>query len=159
MISFHIKRSCVIFLAVFRSFQILSCRSPSHFVDFKFSSIIKQQGVRRKMTSFVSNESKIGHNPYNFSWQQTMLRIKDPKVSVPYYENHFGFTLIHKYDFPQWNFALYFLAIIPEGEQLPLPGTADSESYLWSLKGTCLELTHNYGTENDENFQVNNRFH
>jgi len=96
------------------------------------------------------------HNPHNFSWQQTMLRIKDPKLSVPFYQEHFGFTLIHTYDFPQWSFALYFLAILPEGEVVPAPGTPESEEYLWTMNGTCLELTHNYGTENDPTFQVNN---
>jgi Glyoxalase/Bleomycin resistance protein/Dioxygenase superfamily len=36
------------------------------------------------------------------AWQQTMLRIKDPKRTIPFYEEHFGFKLIHKYQFPQW---------------------------------------------------------
>jgi lactoylglutathione lyase len=40
------------------------------------------------------------NNPFNFSWQQTMLRIKDPAVSVPFYERHFGFKLIHRYHPP-----------------------------------------------------------
>lgn len=35
-------------------------------------------------------------NPFNFTWQQTMLRIKNPAVTVPFYVDHFGFTLIHK---------------------------------------------------------------
>lgn len=46
-----------------------------------------------------ASEDQLKHN---FSWQQTMLRIKDPKLSVPFYEQHFGFKLIHHYDFPQW---------------------------------------------------------
>jgi len=46
---------------------------------------------------------------YNAVLQQTMLRIKDPKVSVPFYEKHFEMQLVHKYDFPQWKFSLYFL--------------------------------------------------
>eukprot|EP00607_Mallomonas_marina_P001948 CAMPEP_0182428278 /NCGR_PEP_ID=MMETSP1167-20130531/21880_1 /TAXON_ID=2988 /ORGANISM="Mallomonas Sp, Strain CCMP3275" /LENGTH=349 /DNA_ID=CAMNT_0024611061 /DNA_START=111 /DNA_END=1160 /DNA_ORIENTATION=+ len=100
------------------------------------------------------------HSPeqklHNFSWQQTMLRIKDPKASVSFYEKNFGFRLIHKYDFPQWSFSLYFLTILPEGETTPEPGTKESETYLWTMPGTCLELTHNYGTENDDNFKVNN---
>ena len=106
-----------------------------------------------------------------------MLRIKDPKVSVPFYETHFGFKLIHKYDFPQWNFALYFLGTFPDDEVLPEPGnllcisfskvccailehickflgTPESEDVLWKLKGTCLELTHNYGSEADPDFKV-----
>ena len=51
---------------------------------------------------------------HRFTWQQTMLRIKDPTVSVPFYEKHYGFQLVHTYDFPQWNFSLYFMAILPE---------------------------------------------
>ena len=94
---------------------------------------------------------------HKFSWQQTMLRIKNPKVSIPYYETMFGFTLIHYYNFPQWNFSLYFLEIMPEGSSYNLePGTKESEDYLWSMTGTCLELTHNHGSETDDTFMVNN---
>jgi lactoylglutathione lyase len=85
-----------------------------------------------------------------------MLRIKDPKVSVPFYEKHFGFKLIHTYTFNQWGFSLYFLASVPEGTILPTPGTPESAAYLWSMRGTCLELTHNHGSETDATFQVNN---
>eukprot|EP01039_Chlorochromonas_danica_P007866 gene7866-8678_t len=104
------------------------------------------------MAALVENS-----NPHNFSWQQTMLRIKDPSVSVPFYEKNFGFTLIHKYDFPQWKFALYFLEILPKDQPYTLtPGTPEAENYLWTMPGTCLELTHNYGSESDEAFKVNN---
>eukprot|EP01031_Cornospumella_fuschlensis_P044355 gene44355-54241_t len=96
-------------------------------------------------------------NPHRFSWQQTMLRIKDPKISVPFYQQHFGFTLIHKYDFPQYKFSLYFLAILPDGEEYTLtPGSQEAADYLWTMNGVCLELTHNYGTEDDPNYKVNN---
>lgn len=44
------------------------------------------------MASFAVSDN----NPFNFSWQQTMLRIKDPAVTVPFYERHFGFKLIHR---------------------------------------------------------------
>ncbi len=64
-------------------------------------------------------EATTERNPLNFSWQQTMLRIKDPKISVPFYEKNFGFKLIHSYDFPHWSFSLYFLAILPEDEVFP----------------------------------------
>jgi lactoylglutathione lyase len=105
------------------------------------------------MSSFVPQP-----NPHNFTWQQTMLRIKDPKITVPFYENNFGFTLIHKYDFPHWQFSLYFLTTLTEAEKacMPTPGSKESEQYLWSMQGTCLELTHNHGSENDPEFKVNN---
>jgi len=34
------------------------------------------------------------------SFQQTMYRIKDPALSIPFYENVFGLTLACKRDFP-----------------------------------------------------------
>eukprot|EP01035_Chromulina_nebulosa_P055547 gene55547-76113_t len=109
------------------------------------------------MSELVSTAELTTINPHKFSWQQTMLRIKDPKISVPFYEKHFGFKLIHKYDFPQWNFSLYFLTILPEGELFDLaPGSKESEKYLWTMNGVCLELTHNYGSESDESYKVNN---
>lgn len=101
------------------------------------------------MTKFLSR-------PHRFSWQQTMLRIKDPLVSVPFYENNFGMKLLHKYDFPQWKFSLYFMITPPAGVTLPEPGTLEAETYLWNMDYVCLELTHNHGSETDDNFKVNN---
>jgi lactoylglutathione lyase len=36
------------------------------------------------------------------------------------------------------------------------PGTLESEKYLWSTPNTTIELTHNYGTESQDDFAVNN---
>lgn len=84
------------------------------------------------------------------TWQQTMLRIKNPAKSVPFYES-LGFTLIDTFDFPQYKFSLYFMTTLPEGEQYKLtPGTQEAHDYLWTMEGTALELTHNHGTENDD---------
>ena len=86
------------------------------------------------------------------TWQQTMLRIKDPKLSVPFYES-LGFTLIDTFDFPQYNFSLYFMTTLPQGTTYDLtPGTQAAHDYLWTMEGVALELTHNHGTETDESF-------
>jgi hypothetical protein len=109
----------------------------------------RQKLTLKKMASFATQQGAgaPSRNPHNFSWQQTMLRIKDPKVSVPFYEKNFGFKLIHYYNFPQWSFSLYFLAVIPDDEQLNFePGTPESEEYLWTMRHVCLELTHNHGS-------------
>eukprot|EP00931_Biecheleriopsis_adriatica_P115476 TRINITY_DN91261_c0_g1_i1.p1 TRINITY_DN91261_c0_g1~~TRINITY_DN91261_c0_g1_i1.p1 ORF type:complete len:351 (-),score=65.03 TRINITY_DN91261_c0_g1_i1:195-1247(-) len=92
---------------------------------------------------------------YNANFQQTMLRIKDPAVSVPFYEKHFGMKLVHKYDFPEFKFSLYFLERPRNGQSLPenVP-SPESEEYLWGMQGTTLELTHNHGSESDPNFKV-----
>lgn len=87
-------------------------------------------------------------------FQQTMLRIKDPLVSIPFYQNHFGMQLVHRYDFPQWKFSLYFLERTRDDVRLQTPGTLESEKYLWTMQGTTLELTHNHGSEDDPDFKV-----
>merc|ERR1719498_138121 len=121
-------------------------------VPFKLS---RNSILKRSMASFKDTSIK-APNPHNFSWQQTMLRIKDPARTLPFYRDNFGFTLIHQFNFPQWEFSLYFMAVLPEGEVPPTPGTPEAEAYLWNFKGLTLEFTHNHGSENDDKFEVNN---
>ena len=123
-----------------KSFQLGSKRNIGNFLSQnRLTHPIQNVGISRMSTfKSTSTETAIAEisNKYNFSWQQVMLRIKDPKLSVPFYEEHFGFKLVHFYNFPQWNFSLYFLAFIPDEETFDLiPGTAESEKYLWSSTG------------------------
>ena len=103
--------------------------------------------------------TKSTENPIGSTLQQTMLRIKDPKISISFYCDHFGFKLLHKYDFPDWKFSLYFLGILKEGQDWPeIEDTKATEKALWTMPHgmSCLELTHNWGSENDKDFVVNN---
>ncbi|GAW80908.1 glyoxalase I [Plasmodium gonderi] len=88
---------------------------------------------------------------YNITWQQTMLRIYNPKETVEFYEKNFGMINIHTYHFEEYNFSLYFMITPPYDEEerknLPMPNTKESEKYLWNLKTVCLELTHNHNSE------------
>lgn len=86
------------------------------------------------------------------SLQQIMFRIKDPKVSVPWYEKTFGLTLVSVKHFPEAEFSLYFLGTVPEGVELPDPNSDEAGLLAGSLSTTLLELTHNHGTESDPNF-------
>ena len=87
----------------------------------------------------------------NFS--QTMLRIKDPSKSIPFYES-LGMTMLLEKHFPQWKFSLYFLGCLDEegGEVYPGDEAGDDEKSLFvnSRHRPVLELTHNHGTEDDE---------
>jgi len=91
------------------------------------------------------NSMKVPGRP---TWQQSMLRIADPVKSLAFYQDTMGMTVIDTLDFPQYNFKLYFLVTLPEDESYDLiPGTQAAHDYMWSIEGTALELTHNYGTE------------
>jgi lactoylglutathione lyase len=84
------------------------------------------------------------------TWQQTMLRIKDPRKSIAFYKQ-LGFTLVDSFDFPQYKFSLYFMTTLKPGTAYSLtPGTQAAHDYLWRMEGTALELTHNHGTETQE---------
>lgn len=80
-----------------------------------------------------------------FIFNQTMLRIKDPRVSLDFYTRILGMTVIDTYDFPDMKFSLYFLTTLLPGEEVP-EDEAERKAWL-SRKRTILELTHNHGTE------------
>jgi lactoylglutathione lyase len=48
-----------------------------------------------------------------------MYRIKDPAVTIPFYEKYFEMTCIAERHFPQWKFSLFFMASLPTGTVLP----------------------------------------
>ena len=58
---------------------------------------------------------------------QTMLRIKDPARSIPFYRDVLGMTLLEQFDFPEMAFTLYFMGYptspVPEAraERAKLP--------------------------------------
>jgi len=82
----------------------------------------------------------------------------DPKVTVPFYEKHFGMKLVHWIDFPQWTFTVYFMERPREGQVIPPCSlektTIENERYLNNMAGATVELTHNHGAEKDDNFKV-----
>ena len=86
-----------------------------------------------------------------FVFNQTMLRIRDPHRSLDFYENVLGMTLIKRLDFPDMQFSLFFVGYVrPEDEAIP-DDPLERTAYTFRQKA-LLELTHNWGTENDETF-------
>lgn len=87
----------------------------------------------------------------DFVFQQTMIRCKNPKLSLDFYTQALGFKLIMFRDFPQWGFSVYFLA---PGQNLKSgkDPAALSEEERWALcmrTPGCLELTWNHGSEQE----------
>ena len=73
--------------------------------------------------------------------------MKDPKRSVEFYE-FLGMKLIQKLPNPDAKFDLYFLAYDSP--------KAVSHGNHWTDREGIVELTHNYGTENDPDYKIAN---
>ena len=86
-----------------------------------------------------------------FVLNHSMLRVKDPAVSLDFYTRVFGMRVLRKLDFPEMKFSLYFLHRATEGEQPP-QDEGERTAWTFSQRG-ILELTHNWGTENDAEFR------
>lgn len=100
----------------------------------------------------------MGSGPYNARFQQTMLRIKDPKVTIPFYQDNFGMKLIHWISFPPWGFTVYFMERPRIGQRIPectLDATSKAnEEYLQTIDGATIEFTWNHGSEKDDTFKA-----
>tara|TARA_B110000444_G_C18718392_1_gene537215 strand:- start:428 stop:970 length:543 start_codon:yes stop_codon:yes gene_type:complete len=92
----------------------------------------------------------------SYVFNQTMLRIKDPKKSIDFYTRVLGMKLYRKLDFDDMKFTLYFLAMSGDVEDENVPEN-DNKRTTWTFsQRAMLELTHNWGTEDDANFSYHN---
>ena len=92
----------------------------------------------------------------NYIFNQTVLRIKDPKISLDFYTRILGMTLYRKLDFPEMKFTLYFLAMKGDVDNNNAP-KSDNARTTWTFsQRAMLELTHNWNTENDNEFSYHN---
>jgi lactoylglutathione lyase len=87
-----------------------------------------------------------------FVMNQTMLRIKDPATSIPFYRDVMGMTLLDRYDFPGMRFSLYFMGYPAE----PIPEERGARIKWVFEQPALLELTHNWGTESKPDQRYHN---
>ncbi|KAK7538890.1 lactoylglutathione lyase-like protein [Phyllosticta citricarpa] len=82
-----------------------------------------------------------------YKLNHSMLRVKDPKQSLRFYE-FLGMKLINTIRNPDAKFDLYFLAYDSP--------KAASHGKHWTDREGIIELTHNYGTESDPEYKIAN---
>lgn len=86
-----------------------------------------------------------------FTMNHTMLRVKDAEASIGFYRDVLGMTEIARFDFEWGKFTLIFMGYPDPGfDKLPDNLKARAE-WLFKQPG-LIELTHNWGTENDPDF-------
>merc|ERR1712039_1004056 len=93
---------------------------------------------------------------YNLS--QTMIRVKDPIQSLDFYTNKLGMTHVADAHIDAGKFSVYFLSSHikkNEVENMIMMGMTKHErwQYMSSSFHPFLELTHNWGTENEDDFK------
>ncbi|SCU80251.1 LADA_0B05952g1_1 [Lachancea dasiensis] len=119
----------------------LTTNRLTRFYSYRMSS--ESPSYTKKIQSALSDASlKLNH---------TCLRIKDPQRSVDFYKSKFGMELLGHKKFPEMKFDLYFLSF-PKSD---LKHNKEGEVDVFCERG-ILELTHNYGSESDPEFKVNN---
>ncbi len=99
----------------------------------------------------VSGVQPIASQTTGYTFNHTMLRVKDPVKSLSFYTGVLGMTLLAVKKFPEMEFDLYFLAKLTKDERDNLPAGDDLAIYTFRQRG-ILELTHNYGTESQPDF-------
>lgn len=104
-----------------------------------------------KNSLIVEGVQAIPEQSTGFTFNHTMLRVKDPKKSLAFYTGILGMTLLCIKKFPDMGFDLYFLAKLTEEERQNLPKDDELSVFAFRQRG-ILELTHNYGTENQDDF-------
>ena len=85
-----------------------------------------------------------------FVLNHSMLRVKDPARALDFYTRVFGMRLLRQLDFPEMKFTLLFL-YRPEDGNPPPDDVGERTAWTFSQRG-ILELTHNWGTEDDPDF-------
>jgi lactoylglutathione lyase len=86
-----------------------------------------------------------------FVLNHSMLRVKDPTISLDFYTRVMGMKVLRKLDFPEMQFSLYFLHDgMPAGNAPEDAGARTA--WTFSQRG-ILELTHNWGTEDAADFK------
>ncbi len=88
-----------------------------------------------------------------FALNHTMLRITSPERSLQFYTGLLGMTLVKRLDFPDMEFSLYFLATVDDADLDSWPEDDDRRLVETFRRAGLLELTHNWGDEDDDSVE------
>ncbi|CAK7332217.1 unnamed protein product [Dovyalis caffra] len=123
-------------------------KNPNRLRLFSMASEAKESASNNPGLYTTPDEATKG-----YIMQQTMFRIKDPKVSLDFYSRVLGMSLLKRLDFPEMKFSLYFLGY----EDPASAPTEPVERTVWTFgRKATIELTHNWGTESDPEFKYHN---
>ncbi|OWB54486.1 hypothetical protein B5S28_g333 [[Candida] boidinii] len=95
------------------------------------------------------NKTEGKSNIQSYRMNHSMIRVRDPKESLKFYRDLLGMKLYSTRDFPDAKFTLYFLGYEHDPNYVENLETSVPQACRFSI----VELTHNWGTENDDSFE------
>ena len=119
--------------------------------------LARRLGTRLSSTAPLFDPSAFYAKPQlpetkDYIMQQTMIRVKDPEVSLKFYTEVLGFHLVMHRDFPQWGFSVYFVAYCDAAQ---IPSAPDAQWNFCMTSPACIELTWNHGSESEAGLLYN----
>ncbi|ORY33455.1 putative lactoylglutathione lyase [Naematelia encephala] len=113
------------------------------------------QTVQRPLSNTLSRTfikmASTTSDPSTYRFNHTMFRIKDPKVSIPFYEKVLGMELFN--ESPGSDFTNFFLAFPcgfgPDADKM----SKEEKANVQMAREGVLELCWNHGTETDSEFK------
>ncbi|KAM3392711.1 hypothetical protein ACQJBY_013719 [Aegilops geniculata] len=117
---------------------------------FAASAMSTSSGAKEAPANNPGLQAEADPATKGYIMQQTMFRVKDPKVSLDFYSRVMGMSLLKRLDFPEMKFSLYFLGY----EDLSAAPADPVQRTGWTFgQKATIELTHNWGTESDPEFK------
>ncbi|WP_028110034.1 VOC family protein [Ferrimonas futtsuensis] len=134
-------------------FEVPQVATLCHFTDPDGYCI---ELVQRTLGAGDQLQGEPGFERFAPSMLLSTVRIKEPGLSLAFYQQAMGMRLLSRQPVPERNMTLYFLgyddAALPEPE---LEAVANRE-WLWQRPYTLLELQHIQGTESLPGFRYHN---
>jgi lactoylglutathione lyase len=105
----------------------------------------------------MSQQPDFSKNPdpatHGYVFNHVMMRVRDPEVSLDFYTRILGMTLLATLDIEQFSFTNYYLGYTSPAERAAAPKEQDGQLRQMFSRQSVLELTHNWGTEDDDDFE------
>ena len=89
---------------------------------------------------------------HGYVFNHVMMRVRDPEVALDFYTRVLGMTLLATLDIEQFAFTNYYLGYASPAERAAAPGDQAGQLKQMFSRQSVLELTHNWGTESDDDF-------
>ncbi len=89
---------------------------------------------------------------HGYVFNHVMMRVRDPEIALDFYTRVLGMTLLATLDIERFSFTNYYLGYASDEARAAAPSDQTGQLQQMFSRESVLELTHNWGTESDDDF-------